>query len=139
VVTPLEDQQVLIRRIAEHWVDGVGSRYNPDRQNALALIRIQSSLEHVLTAIEQHEGQKPLTVVTSAKMAQSDLNHSDLRSLAKTGRPILLMFGTAWGLASELIEAADYRLAPISGSGDYNHLAVRSAAAIIMDRMLGTP
>lgn len=138
VITPLEDQQELIQRITDHWVDGAGSRYNPDRQSALSLINIQPTLEHALAASEQSEGRKPLTVVTSAKMAQSDLSHADLRNLAATGRPIMLMFGTAWGLAPELIEKADYRLEPISGCGDYNHLAVRSAAAIIMDRMLGT-
>lgn len=139
VITPLEDQQELIHRITEHWVDGAGSQYNPDRQSALALICIQPTLEQALVAVEQNEGQKPLTVVTSAKMAQSDLSHAHLRNLAMTGRPIMLLFGTAWGLAPELVEKADYRLEPISGCGDYNHLAVRSAAAIILDRMLGTP
>jgi hypothetical protein len=137
VVTPLEDQRVLIRRIMDHWVDGAGSRYNPDRQAALALIRIHASLEQVLEEIEQREGQRPLTVVTSARIAQSDLSHRDLRHLAQAGRPLLVMFGTAWGLAPELIAAADYRLAPIKGRGLYNHLAVRSAAAIILDRILG--
>jgi hypothetical protein len=138
VITPLEDQQELIQRITDHWVDGAGSRYNPDRQSALSLISIQPSLEQALATVEQSEGRKPLTVVTSAKMPQSDLSHADLRNLGATGRPIMLMFGTAWGLTPELIEKADYRLEPISGCGDYNHLAVRSAAAIILDRMLGT-
>lgn len=139
VITPLLDQQALIHSIIEHWVDGAGSRYNPDRQDALALIRLQPALGQALADIEQNERQKPLTVVTSARMTESDLSHEGLRGLALSGRPLVVMFGTAWGLAPELIEAADYRLAPINGCGDYNHLAVRSAAAIILDRMLGTP
>jgi hypothetical protein len=137
VVTPLEDQQTLIRRITGHWVEGVGARYNPDRQAALELIRIQASLEEALAEIERFEGQRPLTVVTSAKMANSDMSHRALRQTARNGQPIVLMFGTAWGLAPELLTAADYRLEPIYGCGDYNHLAVRSAVAIILDRMLG--
>jgi len=32
----------------------------------------------------------------------------------------------------------DHRLAPIQGVSNYNHLSVRSAAAIILDRLLGT-
>jgi hypothetical protein len=50
---------------------------------------------------------------------------------------LVLLFGTAWGLADEILEAADHRLAPINGKGAYNHLAVRSAVAIILDRLLG--
>lgn len=139
VITPIEDQQVLIRRIMEHWVNGVGSRYNPDRQAALALIHIHPSLEKALTVIEQEEGQAPLTVATSARLSNSDLSHAGLRRMVAMERPLVVMFGTAWGLASDLIQAADHRLAPIRGCGDYNHLAVRSAAAIILDRILGEP
>jgi hypothetical protein len=54
------------------------------------------------------------------------------------GQPYLLVFGTAWGLAEPFISEADYILEPISGRTDYNHLSVRSAAGIILDRLLGT-
>jgi hypothetical protein len=40
-------------------------------------------------------------------------------------------------LAEEFISKADYVLDPIAGTADYNHLSVRSAAAIIFDRLLG--
>jgi hypothetical protein len=53
------------------------------------------------------------------------------------GEPCLLIFGTAWGLSPALLETADFVLAPIEGPTDYNHLSVRSAAAIILDRLLG--
>ena len=55
-----------------------------------------------------------------------------------SGRPHLLVFGTAWGLAETFISEADYILAPITGPTDYNHLSVRTAAGIILDRLLGT-
>jgi hypothetical protein len=51
--------------------------------------------------------------------------------------PHLLVFGTAWGLAEAFISEADYILEPITGSPDYNHLSVRTAAGIILDRLLG--
>jgi hypothetical protein len=51
--------------------------------------------------------------------------------------PIVLAFGTAWGLSPAFMAEADFVLEPLAGSGDYNHLSVRSAAAIILDRLLG--
>jgi hypothetical protein len=47
------------------------------------------------------------------------------------------MFGTGWGMIDELIERADYYLDPIEGPVEYNHLSVRSACAIILDRLTG--
>jgi len=80
-------------------------------------------------------GRPPQTVVTSARMADSDIDDAGLRTLVRKGGPLLLIFGTAWGLAPELIAQADFRLAPIEGRGDYNHLSVRSAVSIILDRV----
>lgn len=137
VVTPLEDQQTLVRRIISHWITGAGAKYNPDRQAALELIRLKPSLQDVLMEMEADTGEKPQVVVTSARMDKSDLSYPAIRDLAGDSRPILLLFGTAWGLAPELMTAADYRLAPISGAGSYNHLAVRSAVSIILDRIMG--
>jgi hypothetical protein len=48
----------------------------------------------------------------------------------------LLIFGTGWGIAEEIVNRADHRLEPIKGVENYNHLAVRSAAAIILDRIM---
>ncbi len=137
VVTPLEDQQRLVGEIAGHWLEGAGAKYNPHRKSALELIRIRATLEEAREDLGRMAGADPLTVVTSARMADSNLDFRGLRDLAAGGRPILLVFGTAWGLAPEIVDRADYRLTPIAGRGDYNHLAVRSAVAIVIDRMLG--
>jgi hypothetical protein len=40
-------------------------------------------------------------------------------------------------LADGLLESADLLLEPIAAASDYNHLSVRAAAAIILDRLLG--
>jgi len=54
-------------------------------------------------------------------------------------QPWLLLFGTAWGLASSVTGESDHVLEPVTGPGNYNHLSVRSAAAVILDRLLGRP
>jgi hypothetical protein len=136
VVTPLEDQQVLVKRIIEHWVTGTGAAYNPDRREALALIRLHPSCGTLLADVEKQAGAKPFIVATSARTENSNLDYDKLRALVAGDKPVVLYFGTAWGLAQEIMESADYRLAPIKGCDKYNHLAVRSAVAIILDRML---
>ena len=52
---------------------------------------------------------------------------------------MLVVFGTGWGLAPEVIRSADAILEPIRASIEtrYNHLSVRSACAITLDRLLG--
>ncbi len=137
VVTPLEDQQLLVRQIIDHWVTGYGATYNPDRRAALSLIRLQPSLAAVLDDLSQAQGSRPKTVVTSARLRQGDLSCAGLRDLVKREPSVLLLFGTAWGLAPAVMAQADYRLAPIQGTGEYNHLAVRSAVSIILDRIAG--
>ena len=54
-----------------------------------------------------------------------------------SGPPLMLLFGTGFGLAPPVLERADLVLAPILGPGAYNHLSVRSAAGIILDRLRG--
>lgn len=137
VVTPLEDQQELVRRIIGHWITGAGAQYNPDRRAALSLIRMQPSLQAMLKDLEDERGAKPLVIATSARHTSTSLSYPDLAALTRGERPIVLLFGTAWGLADQVMGVADHRLEPISGNGSYNHLAVRSAVAITLDRLLG--
>jgi hypothetical protein len=137
VVTPLEDQQELVQRIIAHWITGGGSKYNPTRGLALELIEVKSTLEQVAADITRSAGSAPKMVVTSARNAAGNLSYGRLKAMLATGSPYLLLFGTAWGLAEEFIQAADYRLDPLLGPTDYNHLSVRCAAAVIFDRLLG--
>lgn len=135
VVTPLSDQQVLVERIAGHWTTGVGGKINPKRCEALELIRIKDSLEAVIEDIEKDSGASPRVVVTSAKVNPDMTRFETLREIIKDGKPYLLTFGTAWGLTHEFVESADYTLEPITGISEYNHLSVRSAASIVLDRL----
>jgi hypothetical protein len=56
--------------------------------------------------------------------------------LQRSNLSYFLIFGTGSGIAAEVVNTADYRLEPIRGQGDYNHLAVRSAVAIVLDRVM---
>ncbi|UCF95676.1 MAG: RNA methyltransferase [Desulfobacterales bacterium] len=138
VVTPLADQQELARKIICHWTSGVGARYNPARRRALELVRIEASIKAVVADIADREKGSPHIVVTCAKRIKGSIGYATLRAMLRNGRPHLLVFGTAWGLASDFIAEADCVLEPVAGNSDYNHLSVRSAAAIILDRLLGT-
>ena len=130
-------QKNLVKRIISHWTEGVGAEYNPKRRSALELIRIKDSFSEILDQIAAAEGQFPKTVATSARKYATNLSYDKFRAKLSNGKPYVLIFGTAWGLAEEFISRADYVLEPIAGKAGYNHLSVRSAAAIILDRLLG--
>ena len=51
--------------------------------------------------------------------------------------PVLLLLGTAQGLASEVLDECRHILPPLRWADNYNHLPVRAAAAIFLDRLLG--
>ena len=137
VVTPLEDQKILAERIVDHWINGIGAAYNPRRREALELIRIQDSLEGVLSDMARRGAGTPRTVATTARSRNRSIGHHMLKEKMAGGTPYLLILGTAWGLAEEIFDSADFILDPIKGMSEYNHLSVRSAASILFDRLLG--
>lgn len=137
VVTPLTDQKELVEKIVSHWISGTGSKYNPKRRDALELIRIKDSLKEVVDHIRENGEGSPKTVVTCARDNHRSISFGRFREILKDGSPYLLIFGTAWGLSEKFISKADYVLQPVKGNTDYNHLSVRCAAAIILDRLMG--
>ncbi len=137
VITPLNDQMVLVNRILGHWLTGVGRRYNPDRQQALELVRVKATVAEMIGEITEAEGRRPTTVATTARRHVGSLSFRRLRELLVDAVPIVLAFGTAWGLSDSFMADADFILDPLIGAGTYNHLSVRSAVSIILDRALG--
>jgi tRNA (guanine37-N1)-methyltransferase len=138
VVTPIKALQKLALKIIDHWEAGYGSQYNVTRKDALALARICDTLDNVIIEIEGECREQPVIVVTSAKPGGTRTSFTELREmLQKESRPVLILLGTGWGLTQEVFSQADYILESIQGPTDYNHLSVRSAAAIILDRLLG--
>jgi hypothetical protein len=137
VVTPYTDQHSLIQEILDHWQTGHGAAYNPARKAALERIKISSSLEATIALVTEQRGRKPLLLTTSARVQDNSLSYPETRLRIEGGEPVLLLFGTGHGLAPQITESADYSLLPIESITGYNHLSVRSAVSIILDRLLG--
>ena len=138
IVTPYRDQQDLFQELLDHWLKGHGAEYNAKRGEALSLVRICDDLDKVLAMATEKWQQKPTVLATCAREQHNAVwPYPVVRQKIAAGECFLILFGTAWGLAQEVIAAGDGTLPPITGSGSYNHLSVRSAAAIVLDRLLG--
>ena len=138
IVNPISAQRYLAKDIISHWRDGYGANFNPSRKEALELVRLKENLEEVLTEIEEQTGSVPKSIATGANLKDGLLTFTELKKMLRNDDlPYLLIFGTGSGIAEELVNKADFRLEPIRGVKEYNHLAVRSAAAIILDRIMG--
>ena len=138
LVSPSADQQQLIHRIVHHWDSGWGADYNPDRREALSIVRSVESLQQAQEDLQQLHQQPVQLIATGAARRPDAISFTALRKeLQNTNQQYLLLLGTGWGLADEVFEQATITLEPIAGGGDYNHLPVRSALAIMLDRLLG--
>lgn len=139
VVTPVSAQLEMARRIVGFWEDGPGVRRNPDRTTAMRIVHVVASVDDARAAEERALGAAPLLVATSAR-PQGTTPASVLRARLPAERGVLVLFGTGHGLAPSIVERADVVLAPLPGrpaqNGGYNHLSVRSAVAIHLDRLL---
>ncbi len=138
VVTPVRTLQALAEKILDHWQEGYGSTYNETRKDALALVTLSNDLDSTVQAIQHETGERPHLVATSAHTGTRRTTFTEVRRrVEEAGPPLLLMLGTGWGLTEEVLERADDILEPIKGVGTYNHLSVRAAAAILLDRLRG--
>jgi hypothetical protein len=139
VITPMRSQLLFTERLLEHWTEGPGAEYNPGRKEALLRVRLQPSIQATLQDLQERSGgRRPFVVATSARRLGTACSYPALRSRLETGDwPCLLLFGTGWGMTSEALGLCDAVLAPVLGTGDYNHLSVRAAAAIVLDRLCG--
>ena len=139
VVTPVSAQQEMARRIVGFWEEGPGQKRNPDRTIAMRIVHVAASVEDAIAAEERALGARPLVVATSAR-PQGSTPAAALRARLPSLPGVLLLFGTGHGLAPSLVDAADLVLAPLPGrpekNGGYNHLSVRSAVVIHLDRLL---
>jgi len=139
IATPLIDQQKIVQKFLDFWHGGAGEKYNPSRYEAMRLVDVRDNFDAVVTAIREAEGKEPVVVATSARADSSDvlLTYGDQGTVWQQDRPVLLLFGTGRGLSERLMARADYVLDPVEGLPEFNHLSVRSAAAVVLDRWLG--
>ncbi len=139
IVNRMREQLMFVSRLLDHWRLGTGSQYNPMRKTALSRV---VPVEYIGDAIKAMGEPTPFVVATTARNIEGvpRMSFVDLRKRIQTNpQPVLLLFGTGFGLAPEAFEACDAILEPIKGVGaqDYRHLSVRSAVSICLDRLLG--
>ncbi len=138
VAHPSQTIRALVRTIKKHWDGDFGSTYNPNRQDALGILDIVTDLDEAIMKIEQRSGKLPKIIATSARDGDDRISYPAMQEIfSSEGGSYLLIFGTGWGMGTELMERADYVLKPINGPSNYNHLSVRAACAIILDRLQG--
>lgn len=137
IVTPYADQQQLVDDILDYWRVGFGASYNEHRKQALAMVRLCENIAGLYAEVTAKWQQRPTVLATSAAGGDLAVKYEDVRRRIFSGEPFLILFGTGWGMAPEIMAEVDGLLPPLKGMGNYNHLSVRSAVSIIMDRLLG--
>ncbi len=143
LVTPILDQHELIGRILDHWRSDHSRQYHPDRVEAVSLVQMAKSFEEVKNVLFTEHGEYPEVVLTDAQLKPKSMSYADYkRELSDPLRvkPILLVFGTGWGISDSFYPEVHRILAPVygqEGAEGYNHLSVRAAVAIILDRLFG--
>jgi len=142
VVTPVLDQHDLIGRILSHWARPGMRDIHPDRVEALSLVRLIRDFDSALAEIEKETGERPEVVMPDARPLDDAVSYEDYRKELldpDRSRPAVIVFGTGWGIDPSFFGKMDRILKPIygpEGRKGYNHLSVRSAAAIVLDRLL---
>jgi hypothetical protein len=131
----LARQREITEKLIHHWTDGYGSRYNPVRAEALKKVVIRAGVDDMVAHIQGN----PIIVGTSSKERPGkSIGYRELQVLIEQEtRPLLILFGTGWGLSRDVVDRCEKMLMPIKGKGDYNHLSLRVALGIILDRIFG--
>ena len=136
IVTPVELQRQFTRRIIAHWLEGSGAEYNPTRKDALAGVGVVADLAAAGQALERDFGCQPSWVATSARRYPNAMSCAALRKIAP-GRARLPDF--RHGLRPASANHRGSRRCPGThrSPAPFNHLSVRSAVSIYLDRLLG--
>ncbi|MGO9452795.1 MAG: RNA methyltransferase [Candidatus Binataceae bacterium] len=138
IVHPIAEQREFASTVIDHWRFDFGRAFDGRRREALELVHIVSGLDDALSIAEQLSGARPLVVHTSAR-TENGIGFAELRQRleAPDGPAAMILLGTGFGLTREVLDRSDVALEPIRGIGNYNHLSVRAAGAIILDRLRG--
>lgn len=138
IVTTVDAQQELTNRIINYWVEGDGIEFNKNRNEAFENTDLEDSVQSAAETILKAEGKMPKIITTSAKIFPNTVSYAELgKEIVEDESPYLILFGTGWGLTEEIMNMSYKILEPVRGKTKYNHLSVRSAVSIILDRLLG--
>ena len=146
LVTPVESQRDKAERIAALWQELADADAGPKgpggghdgRASALRIVATADSVATTVAELTAQHGVAPLVAATSADPARfpAAARVSPAALLAALqdapGVPLLLLFGTGWGLADAQLPMVTHLLPPIEARTAWNHLSVRSAAAIVL-------
>ena len=142
LVSPIVEHQQLVGTIIDHWKKGSQAEWHPDRAEALSRVKVLSSFQEVKTDLAQLYPELLLEVaMPDARPLPNQLSYQQAREKwqgeEKQGIKVVVL-GTGWGVAPSFYEEVHTYLGPIYGplgTEGYNHLSVRAAAAIILDRL----
>jgi len=139
VITPLPSQREIAWRIRGFWSEGEQAVEKSRRGEAIEIVDVLPDIEESIDWISATEGTMPLLVATSAQgHVEQAVSYVELRRVLRDeARPIYILFGTGWGMVDELIQTCDLVLPPIMRESEFNHLSVRAAVAITLDRVAG--
>lgn len=151
IVNPEVEQERIVHSILKHWNEEVSKVYHPARASALETVRFVRTFEEAFNESSRESGEPPFVVMPDAKPFENAWSYSKLRKAFTEGKftesdqgtkPLMIVFGTGWGIAPKFYEKVDAFLKPLERDlvfeGEkYNHLSVRAAAAIILDRLFG--
>jgi hypothetical protein len=135
IITPIKEQQALVNRIVDHWKGDYGKKRNNKRSMAIELVNVADSIDMTIEKISQDTKKKVKIVATSARSFDKAISIEDFTKNVSNEFAYLLLFGTGWGLTDDTCNRVDYMIKPLIYNTDYNHLSVRSAVSIIMDRL----
>ena len=136
VSTPLSDQAQILREILRFWTQGAGAVSNPDRAQALSLVRHVPEIADAAADIEERTGQRPLMLGSSAEWRKPPVYAPRTVRAALASGPVLLLLGTSHGLAPEALAACDGQVRPLRFLEAYRRFSVRAAATVYLDRIL---
>ncbi len=137
IVQPVDAQRLVVKRQIDYWLSEEGRTANPTRYEIVQLVRLKYTLEEVVEEIRELRGRKPVLVGTDARRYPDSVSYRELSErIGRKEEDFLILFGTGWGIPPDLMRTFDLILEPVLGAGDWNHLSVRNAVAIILDRLL---
>jgi hypothetical protein len=136
IINPLDSQKEIFMSLKKFWKSDIAKKYNVDRFNVFEEISFVDDIENAKKEIEKECNYPPMVISTSAKRFPRALNFREIQPIIKKSFPKLILFGTGYGLAENVINQSNFHLEPIKGAREYNHLSVRSAVAVILDRLV---
>lgn len=145
LVSPVIEHQKLVGSIIEHWNRGNQLEWHPDRAEALSRAKVMNSFQDVKIELAQKYPEMALEVaMPDARPLPNQMTYEQARikwaEEPNAGVKVIVL-GTGWGVAPEFYSEVHTYLSPIYGplgAEGYNHLSVRAAAAIILDRLFSS-